>query len=85
MSGAKPTGGPAFPVVIEPTAQGRASGEKPQVCTGLTIRDSFAIAALQGALSGALADGSHLGEESPRQFAEMAYKIADAMMTERAK
>lgn len=83
MSTAKPTGGPAFPVVIEPNEQARALlGAKPQVCTGLTIRDSFAIAALQGELA---ASSTSPVRPLAEKLAQYAYEVADAMLAERAK
>jgi hypothetical protein len=68
-------GGPAFPC----EEQIRCNGE---VCdirkfTGMTLRDYFAAAALQGMLSDS--DGGGSGSE----FAQAAYSCADAMLKAR--
>jgi prophage regulatory protein len=55
----------------------------PSMLASMTLRDYFAAKALQGAIAGAMADGSRLGKESPREFALTAYIIADAMLAAR--
>ena len=52
---------------------------------GMTLRDHFAGLAMQGLLSGALADGSSLGEECLELFSTKAYEFADAMIVQRGK
>lgn len=69
----KSNGGQAFPV---PYAHNE--GDR-----GMTLRDYFAAKAMEGAIAGAMADGSRLGKESPREFALTAYIIADAMLVAR--
>ena len=83
MSEVKNDGGPAFPVsewVDEPTGvvlDGTPMmGRKLMNVGGMTLRDYFAAAALQGM---AIPTDSHLIGER----AQMAYAIADAMLTER--
>ena len=56
-------GGPAFPI---------------QGWTGMSLRDYFAAAALQGMYS-----ANHAPRD--REAAEIAYSVADAMLTEREK
>lgn len=51
----------------------------------MTLRDYFAAKAMEGVIAGAMADGSRLGKESPREFALTAYIIADAMLVAREK
>ena len=76
----KDTGGPAFPCHTNPQP-GRLS-DAPQ---GMTMRDYFAAAALQGTLSSPQIRGN-TGQENWRHqdFAEFAYRLADAMLAERA-
>ena len=65
-------GGPAFPILID-VVTGELSGH------GLSVRDYFAIAALQA---------EETGEWTPEYFPALAtrcYSIADAMLKERAK
>lgn len=62
-------GGPAFPILYD------------DLCvTGMTLRDYFAAAALQGLLADEIAGYSTFSD-----FAEGAYGFADAMLAERAK
>jgi hypothetical protein len=66
------TGGPAFPVPLNPgqSWQGMAP------CDGMTLRDYFAAQAMQGMLP-------RPGSIDPKQDAEFAYKMADAMLKAR--
>ena len=69
-------GGPVFPTtqnVVHPT-QGIVVG---QIITGgMTLRDYFAAAAITA---------DWMGDHSIHEQAELAYKVADAMLAERAK
>lgn len=70
-------GGPAFPC-----EGGEASGLHPD--PGMTLRDYFAAAAMQGMYAG-LGAAARVG---PKHFAADAaafYQVADAMLAERAK
>ena len=75
-------GGPAFPC----EEQIRCNGE---VCdirkfTGMTLRDYFAAAALQGNLAGQSIDvGYYDGEDAWNKAANDAYAVADAMLKAR--
>lgn len=84
MSSAKPTGGPAFPTAGNELArrQAEALGHTYTPPQGLTIRDSFAIAAIQGfcALQGGL---DRFGTFA--SAAGAAYEMADAMLEARTK
>jgi len=73
MSASTNDGGPAFPVTAEQSPNG--------ICTlpGMSLRDYFAAAALQGLL----ADPSNCNPY--RRNAESAYLYADAMLAARAK
>ena len=52
--------------------------------SGMTLRDYFAAAALQGYLSGALRPGmSKPGESTHQDFASAAYNLADTMLKAR--
>ena len=66
---------PAFPA---PDAAEQQSGQR-GVFMGMLLRDYFAAQALQGMLA------RHELEVIPSMFARDAYKIADAMLRERAK
>jgi hypothetical protein len=73
---AKDNGGPAFPCELSTRFQ------------GMTLRDYFAAKAMPQAASRytkAHEDGEYLPEESYPQVAFCAYKLADAMLAERAK
>ena len=59
---------PAFPQPINPSEQGR----------GMTLRDYFASKAMQGLLTAEI-----VGEYSNEHVADIAYRIADAMMKAR--
>ena len=65
---------PAFP----------RSGHECQPQSGMTLRDYFASKALCGMLSDQR-DGSYVNTREPEQIAATAYKLADAMLAERAK
>ncbi len=66
----KKTGGPAFPVALANI------GTDP----GMSLRDYFAAAAMQGYIAAGLPhDVSH------REMAEKVYRAADAMLEERMK
>jgi len=69
----KDDGGPAFPVFPEGST-GHAAAFR-----GLSLRDYFAAAALQGLYSGA-SQWSNATE-----FSHAAYVVADAMLKERSK
>ncbi len=51
--------------------------------TGMTLRDYFAAQAMQGFISGTLADGSRFDPEDETILAKVAYKMADAMLEAR--
>lgn len=68
-------GGPAFPVVMH----GRVgTNDHP----GLSLRDYFAAAALQGYLSAPGRDAEH-ARQSPSDVSHWAYDQADAMLAAR--
>lgn len=74
-------GGPAFPVPLNPGEpwQGMAP------CDGMTLRDYFAARAMQASWSGHV---SHYGHDQnfwqPKDVAEHAYEMADAMLKARS-
>lgn len=69
-------GGPAFPTESE-----GQTGNSTWRFEGMTLRDYFAAAALQGLI--ATIPGPGCAEWT--YYSEAAYKIADAMLAERAK
>lgn len=76
----KETGGPAFPATVRGKQEGR--NMKPlQRFEGMTLRDYFAAKAMQGAI-GSTSDALDFG---PEDGAAWAYRVADAMLLERAK
>ena len=71
-------GGPAFPYPIQEYGA--------LAKTGMTLRDYFAAAALQGIMASPNSTGG--GEPIEKvmaAYADVAYKAADAMLAERAK
>lgn len=71
-------GGPAFPVLE------RGGNGLELTCAGMTLRDRFAISALQGLLpAGDPMGRSAYTEMKPDELAESAYEIADAMLRAR--
>lgn len=72
------TGGPARPLYYH-----EATPDDPNavhIYPGMTIRDEFAAHAMTGIIA---AEGQNL--TSPEQAAWRAYRVADAMLAERAK
>lgn len=84
---ARTTGGAAFPRPHswdESPVSGIHEGDRPAPHAeqdGMTLRDYFAAAAMQGAIASTHGQGRHMADE----YAESAYAIADAMLAERAK
>lgn len=78
------TGGPAFPVTSYVNSDGETFESKPQ---GMTLRDYFAAAALQGLCAGFCShDDDWPRSDEPEGYeiaAEHAYRMADAMLKER--
>lgn len=70
MSESIKTGGPAFPTEAANHYSGIAASP------GMTLRDYFAAKAMQGMLT-------RPGSIDPKQDAEFAYKMADAMLKAR--
>jgi hypothetical protein len=70
----KDNGGPAFPVPNDANVNGQE---------GMSLRDYFAAAALQGWIASLPADAVMTNREAG--VAERCYKLADAMLAERAK
>lgn len=71
------TGGSAFPQ--HGWSSDPATIERMQACGGMTLRDYFAAAALQGLIASPVDDVTHA------QAAEEAFLYADAMLAERQK
>lgn len=67
---------PAFPVYprIEAGKSSQING-----AVGMTLRDYFAAKAMQGIMA------DYTWDNSPAEISELAYKIADALLAERAK
>ncbi|MCA3152072.1 MAG: hypothetical protein ING77_12930 [Rhodocyclaceae bacterium] len=65
----KDNGGPAFPFHHFDLAEGEG---------GMTLRDYFAAKALQGFAAGP-------GGVNTEKYAQLAYRLADAMLAERSK
>ena len=63
--------------------QNFGSGHETQ--TGMSLRDYFAGQAMQGFLAGSLADGTGFTAGDEDVVAKFSYRIADAMLAERAK
>lgn len=69
------TGGPAFPET--------PVGETYEGSSGMSLRDYFAAKALPGCIAAIMSLECH--RWFPTDFAQEAYKMADAMLEERAK
>lgn len=73
-------GGPAFPF----TCQGPTTG--PETYYGMSLRDYFAGQALAGSLADPnCLPGSSEGGQTEEGLAQFCYRLADAMLLERAK
>lgn len=72
-------GGPAFPVVAEQSLNGISPSP------GMSIRDFFAAAAMQGWLASFSDECPHPAKngEGAMNVAKMSYKMADAMLKAR--
>lgn len=77
MSGPINDGGPAFPVPQELDGQGMP--RTAQECNGMSLRDWFAGQAVNGLIA------QTVRPVSAATLAAEAFKVADAMLTERAK
>jgi hypothetical protein len=75
----KETGGPAFPIPLNPGESYRAEGHGP--ADGMTLRDWFAGKALDGIC----AHPDSWGATSVKEVCKRAYEIADLMLEERTK
>jgi hypothetical protein len=82
-------GGPAFPTVATATTHGFYADGQPCMThygsrSGISVRDYFAAAALQGNLAGQSIDvGYYEGKDAWNKAASDAYKAADAMLKAR--
>lgn len=70
----KETGGPAFPVVV------KCLDGSTEIHAGMTLRDWFAGKWLEGFIA-----NPQIPDLTPKDAAEKAYFIADAMLKERSK
>ena len=71
-------GGPAFPLVIDETTN--------ESISGMSLRDYFAAAALQGLLSSSMYPiDQEEGKVTFEAYAKCAFHHADAMLREREK
>lgn len=76
------TGGPAFPLSCD------RFGDESNAAEGMTLRDYFAAAALQGVLANAGAEpfiDKAMDDGFRQPMARLAYILADHMLAERAK
>lgn len=76
--GIRDDGGAAFPLPLGDEQISESSA-------GMSIRDYFAAKSMQGILAGTLADGSTLDPNASENIANASYRIAEAMLKERAK
>jgi len=74
-------GGPAFPVLPPCNMEGASAAGYPYPSDGMTLRDYFAAAAMQGFC----ADHTRDQVENMRTLAGYAYEMADAMLKARTK
>lgn len=83
----RPDGGPAFPGtkrISGPSfVPGKASVEVDVSSIGMSLRDYFAAAALQGMFANPSWDAQQVSD--PKRAAFSAYNYADAMLAEREK
>lgn len=87
----KPDGGPAFPGERMEPLQIIVDGEerthmRPVAYGGMTLRDYFAAAAMQGFIAMGIDELQRLAEaKKDEDISQWAYKRADAMIAEREK
>lgn len=84
----KNDGGPAFPIPIAGCTDGGVYNTLEQskgALGGMTLRDYFAAKAMQGLILNEAEDGTIGSDNVEPALAKLSYKIADAMLTERAK
>lgn len=74
------TGGPAFPL---PSAAYKEPIPGGTELFGMTLRDYFAMKAMQGALAGTMVDGTRMVAGDEKKIANIAYLLADAMLEAR--
>ena len=76
----KSDGGPAFPHVWVD------DGRPAVIAAGMTLRDYFAAAAMQGWLASFLGESRHpVVAGNDKHVAQLSYEMADAMLKEREK
>lgn len=88
MTSIENTGGPAYPSVVSNNTENNLIGFVGEVIKpghqvqygGMTIRDYFAAAAMQGVLSNS---STKFNEDCMKGLAKGAYEIADAMLEAR--
>lgn len=81
----KNDGGPAFPFPTEATQRGYNGTREGE--PGMSLRDYFAAAALQGMLANSFNDGftKPMSLATAEEIADMAFRQADCMLAERSK
>ena len=77
-------GGPAFPVLPPVGPDGTSAVGYPYVTPGISIRDYFAAKAMQGMYASDTPDWC-ISDDDCHKRAASAYRMADAMLKERAK
>ena len=61
-----------------------ADGKRQEMASDATIRDYFAVQAMQAMISGGMASGSVLREANFKLICETAYAVADEMLKQRS-
>lgn len=77
-------GGPAFPVSTGDPRNAYQDGAGTAQFPGMSMRDAFAMAAVQGFLAGSMADGSTVTKEGIESAAAASYLVADEMLKARS-
>ena len=77
----KDDGGPAFPIRLNENEVRQTEN----IALGITARDYFAAQAIGACIQQCMPLECANGEELEAMFARRAYKVADAMLAERAK
>lgn len=85
MSKPKSDGGPAFPVLAYDHSIAGDIRPQPTIYDGMSLRDYFAAAALQGFAFLKVYTQTNPNANSYEELARCSYELADAMLKERSK
>jgi hypothetical protein len=82
---ARDDGGPAYPAKLPNQCTDGDEARDFAFWQGMSLRDAFAIAAMQGIMAASAHAKTPPGVDPCQHIATMAFMVADAMLAERAK